>query len=134
VDEAGQKLAPHQGIIHFTIGQRKGLGLAVGEPLFVLRIDATTQEVVVGPRSSLGQDRVEVVDINWIGPVPRPKTCRLSVKLRSTRQPALADVRFDGNSASVVLDVPQEGVAPGQACVFYDPDHASRVMGGGWIA
>ena len=134
VDEAGQKLAPHQGIIHFTIGQRKGLGLAVGEPLFVLRIDATTQEVVVGPRSSLGQDRVEVVDINWIGPMPRPKTCRLSVKLRSTRPPALADVRFDGNNASVVLDVPQEGVAPGQACVFYDPDHASRVMGGGWIA
>ncbi len=133
VDENGKKIAEHNGIIHFTIGQRKGLGVAIGEPLFVIRINAVTREVVVGPRSSLGQDQVRVSDINWLGDLPMPSQCRVRVKLRSTREPALASVQFDATGAQVSLDVPQEGVAPGQACVFYDPDQGSRVLGGGWI-
>jgi tRNA-specific 2-thiouridylase len=133
VDEAGKVLGQHQGIIHFTIGQRKGLGIATGDPMFVLKIDAATKRVVVGPRESLAAQTVQVGDINWLGDEPMPREFRARVKLRSTREPALARVQIDGTSAQVHLDSPEDAIAPGQACVFYDPDTASRVLGGGWI-
>ena len=133
VDEAGQVLGSHNGVINFTIGQRKGLGIATGEPQFVLRIDAKTKRVVVGPRSSLGSSRVNVSGINWLGDLPQPASFRALVKLRSTREPAPALVEMEGTKAVVMPDEPQEAVAPGQACVFYDPDQGSRVLGGGWI-
>jgi tRNA-specific 2-thiouridylase len=132
-DKAGNRLADHDGIEMFTIGQRKGLGIATGEPQFVLRIDAKTKRVVVGPRSSLGSSRVNVSGINWLGDLPQPASFRALVKLRSTREPAPALVEMDGTKAVVMPDEPQEAVAPGQACVFYDPDQGSRVLGGGWI-
>lgn len=134
VDEAGRVLGRHEGIVHFTVGQRKGLGVATGEPLFVLRLDAPTNRVVVGPKASLARGRVMVEAINWLGDEPRPESLRAAVKLRSTRQPAPALVQFDdAGGALVLLDAAEEGIAPGQACVFYALPDLSRVLGGGWI-
>jgi tRNA-uridine 2-sulfurtransferase len=130
VDEAGRVLGRHDGIIHFTIGQRKGLGIAAAEPLFVLRLEPETRRVVVGPRASLGEARVTLRDVNWLGPDPRG-AARVSVKLRSAQPPVSGVVTLDdAGGGAVVLDAPALGVAPGQACVLYD---GPRVLGGGWI-
>jgi tRNA-specific 2-thiouridylase len=132
VDQAGKVLGRHQGIIHYTIGQRRGLNLGGGDPLYVLRLDAAARRVVVGPRAALGSLRVSVRDVNWLGgDHAEGDSFRATVKVRSTRPPAPATITFvAGNSALVELDAPEEAVAPGQACVFYDGD---RVLGGGWI-
>jgi tRNA-specific 2-thiouridylase len=132
----GRVMGRHEGIIHYTIGQRKGLGIGGqkgegGDPLYVVRLDPASHRVVVGPKSALARDRVLVREVNWLG-APGANGIRAEVKLRSA-QPATAATVFatsDG-SAEVVLDEPQFGVAPGQACVFYQGD---RVLGGGWIA
>lgn len=132
VDERGHILGRHDGIIHYTIGQRKGLGLGGGDPLYVLRLDAERAEVVVGPRSALKRNILRLEGVNWLGNAnQREVVC--SVRVRSTRPPRPATVIRDasGNGARVVLDDDEEGCAPGQACVFYDGD---RVLGGGWIA
>jgi tRNA-specific 2-thiouridylase len=130
VDLNGKVLAQHDGVIHFTVGQRKGLGLSGNEePLFVLKLDAAHARVVVGPRSALATKTVTVRDVNWLIETSGPFEC--TVKVRSMRPPVPARVTPASSGAIVELLTPEESVAPGQACVFYD---GSRVLGGGWIA
>ncbi|HKT18920.1 MAG TPA: tRNA 2-thiouridine(34) synthase MnmA [Stellaceae bacterium] len=131
VDEAGRVLGTHPGVVHFTVGQRKGLGVAAAEPLFVLRLEPEVRRVVVGPRASLGQRRVALRDVNWLGGAHKDETMRVSVKLRSAQAPLQGALMLDETGGGeVVLDAPALGVAPGQACVIYD---GARVLGGGWI-
>jgi len=130
VDESGRVLGQHDGIIHFTVGQRKGLGISGAEPMFVLRLEAETRRVVVGPRALLGETRVLLRDVNWLG-APLRDERRVSVKLRSAQPPVPGMLALDDSGGGAVqLDEPALGVAPGQACVIYD---GTRVMGGGWI-
>jgi tRNA-specific 2-thiouridylase len=132
VDQAGRILGRHDGIIHFTVGQRKGLGLGGGEPLYVLRLDPEARRVVVGPREALGVSRVMLGGVNWLGRErPAAAGARVTVKLRSAQTPISATLFLDGaGGGEAALDEPALGVAPGQACVVYD---GSRVLGGGWI-
>ncbi len=133
VDMNGQVLGAHSGVIHFTIGQRKGLGLSGnGEPLFVLKLDAAKARVIVGPREALCTHTITLREVNWLAPVEGPVSC--AVKVRSTRPPIAARVMPAGDGTAMVeLLTPEEAVAPGQACVFYE-ENGSRVLGGGWIA
>lgn len=129
VDTAGKVLGRHKGLIHYTIGQRKGLGLGGGPPLYVVALEPDTGRVVVGGREELNCPAVLVEGVNWLGGAEAE--LRVAVKVRSTRPPAPALLRrlADGR-AEVILDEPEQGVAPGQACVFY---RGERVLGGGWI-
>jgi tRNA-specific 2-thiouridylase len=130
VDLGGAVLGRHDGITHFTVGQRKGLGLSGnGEPLFVLKLDAANARVVVGPRAALAATAIRLRDVNWLMPVQGPLECQ--VKVRSMRPPVPARIHpLENGAARVELALPEEAVAPGQACVFYDD---GRVLGGGWI-
>jgi tRNA-specific 2-thiouridylase len=133
VDAEGRELGRHAGIIHFTVGQRKGLGLSgTGEPLFVIRIDAASRRVVVGPREALRTRIVKLASVNWLaGTSVGGISC--AVKVRSTRSPVPAVVKpLPDSSAEVELLEGEEAVAPGQACVFYE-EAGTRVLGGGWI-
>ena len=131
VDEAGRVLGTHSGVIHFTVGQRKGLGLSGNaEQLFVLALDAARARVVVGPRSSLRTRNIALREVNWLADPAEAADC--TVKVRSMRAPVSARVAAgEGGTASVELAEAEEAIAPGQACVFYKGD---RVLGGGWIA
>jgi len=131
VDQTGQVLGQHQGIIHYTVGQRKGLGIGGGLPLFVLRLDPKTKQVVVGPHEALGRSTIEVRNVNWLGH-PDALSVRCDVRVRSTRppQPALITRNPELRTVTVALDTLEYGVSAGQACVFYQGD---RVLGGGWI-
>jgi tRNA-specific 2-thiouridylase len=131
VDLDGRVLGEHQGIVHYTIGQRKGLGIAHPEPLYVVALDAAKARVVVGPRAALARDRVQVGEMNWLASVVEGEPLSVEVKLRSAQPLASASVTplADG-SATVDLDGAVLGVAPGQACVLY---RGTRVLGGGWI-
>lgn len=134
----GRVLGQHQGIIHYTIGQRRGIGIATGEPLYVVRLDAENRKVIVGPREALGTREIILRDVNWIGPgtldeVPEAGL-EIHAKVRSTRPPKPAILRMRDGAAVVDLVDGETGVAPGQACVFFDSDgDAARVLGGGWI-
>ncbi|WP_111732744.1 tRNA 2-thiouridine(34) synthase MnmA [Roseovarius amoyensis] len=136
VDADGNVLGRHEGVIRYTIGQRRGLGLGgLAEPLYVVGLDADGHRVIVGPKEMLATRRVPVREINWLGDAPldsRPEW-HVSVKVRSTRPPREAIIRPAGpDTAEVELLSPEEGVSPGQACVFYETG-GSRVLGGGWI-
>jgi len=132
----GRVLGTHEGVIGYTVGQRRGLGVAMGEPLFVIKLDAARRRVIVGPREALGVSRIRLQEVNWIGEAVETEDAldgrRVLVRVRSTRPPVPARLAI-GAGWEVVLDEPEEGVAPGQAAVFYDPD-SPRVLGGGWIA
>jgi tRNA-specific 2-thiouridylase len=130
VDQAGTVLGRHNGIIHFTVGQRKHLGLSgLSEPLFVIKLDAAKAEVTVGPRGALASRRIRLHEMNWLRESAAPFDC--AVKVRSMRPPVEARVTPMGDGgAEVELRAAEEAIAPGQACVFYD---GSRVLGGGWI-
>jgi tRNA-specific 2-thiouridylase len=134
VTKDGEVLGRHAGVIHYTVGQRRGLGIGgMDEPLYVVGIDAEKRQVVVGPQEALLTRRVHLKELNWIGDGDEvPDGLRLRVKLRSTRPPASAVLGFEGGKAFVDLEVPEAGVAPGQACVFYASE-GQRVLGGGWI-
>ncbi|HEX2758995.1 MAG TPA: tRNA 2-thiouridine(34) synthase MnmA, partial [Rhizomicrobium sp.] len=137
VDQGGQVLGRHDGIVHFTIGQRKGLGLSGNaEPLFVLSLDVAKARVVVGPRSALAASAIQLRDVNWLGASDAPFDC--AVKVRSMRPPVAARVTpLPGAKARVDLMAAEDSVAPGQACVFYSASDSvvhGRVLGGGWIA
>jgi tRNA-uridine 2-sulfurtransferase len=132
----GRVLGTHDGIIHFTIGQRRGIGIATGEPLYVVRLDANQRRVVVGPREALATRKIFLREVNWIGDLPLEDGAEIDLfaKVRSTRPPAPAILRRTGDVVSVELVTGETGVAPGQACVFFDSDtDEARVLGGGWI-
>jgi tRNA-specific 2-thiouridylase len=131
----GRRLGRHAGIIHFTVGQRRGIGIAEsaadGEPLYVVRLDPELRQVVVGPRSALATDGAALAGVNWLGEGEVHSGLPVAVKLRSMSEPVGARIlSLAEGKASVCFDAPQFGVAPGQACVFYQ---GSRVLGGGWI-
>ncbi|EAQ11585.1 tRNA (5-methylaminomethyl-2-thiouridylate)-methyltransferase [Maritimibacter alkaliphilus HTCC2654] len=132
----GRVLGRHDGVIHYTIGQRRGLGIGgLSDPLYVVRLDTETRQVVVGPKEMLATRTIPVREINWLGDAPFTSQgeWHLSVKVRSTRPPREAVIRpISETEAEVELLTPEEGVSPGQACVFYAPD-SSRIFGGGWI-
>jgi tRNA-specific 2-thiouridylase len=123
----GRVLGRHEGVIDYTVGQRRGLNIGGGDPLYVVRIDAEAARVVVGPREALEETRIHLADVNWLDAPDAPRDGRrLQVKVRSMAP--LAEGRLEGDY--VILDEPLAGIAPGQACVFYD---GTRVLGGGWI-
>jgi len=136
VDMDGHVLGTHEGVIHYTIGQRRGLGIGgLSDPLYVVKLDPEARQVIVGPKTALATRTVPIREVNWLGdgPFTGQAEWHLSVKLRSTRPPAPAIIRpVSETEAEVELLTPEEGVSPGQACVFYDGD-GTRVLGGGWI-
>jgi tRNA-specific 2-thiouridylase len=136
VDNEGNVLGTHNGVIHYTIGQRRGLGIGgLSTPLYVVKLDVDKKHVVVGPKELLSTRIIPVREINWLGdePFESRKEWHMSVKVRSTRPPRDAILRPTGpDTAEVELLTPEEGVSPGQACVFYD-NESSRIFGGGWI-
>jgi tRNA-specific 2-thiouridylase len=132
----GRVLGRHDGIIHFTIGQRRGIGVATGEPLYVVRLDADERRVIVGPREALATRTILLREMNWIGDQPLEKGDEIEVfaKVRSTRPPAPATLRNPERQGLRRSANGETGVAPGQACVFFDSDDdTARVLGGGWI-
>lgn len=136
VDVDGNVLAEHRGVIHYTIGQRRGLGIGgLADPLYVVKLDPDTRRVIVGPKEMLSTRTVPVKEINWLGDTPfdSQEAWELDVKIRSTRPPRSAVIRpLSRTEAEVELIVAEEGVSPGQACVFYAPE-GGRIYGGGWI-
>ena len=136
VDQQGNVLGQHNGIIHYTIGQRRGLGIGgLTNPIYVVRLDIDLKQVIVGPKDMLATRQVPLKEVNWLGdePLTSKTEWRIAAKVRSTRPPKDAILRPISETEAVVeLMMAEEGVAPGQACVFYDPD-SSRVLGGGWI-
>jgi tRNA-specific 2-thiouridylase len=140
VDLDGRVLGRHDGIIHFTVGQRRGLGIAAGSPLYVVRLDAASRRVVVGPREALRTSRIRLRDVNWLGDIAISEAierhAEIYVKVRSTRAPQAAWLhRYAEADFEVELIGGEDGVSPGQACVFYDAaDGQARVLGGGIIA
>ncbi len=134
----GTVMGRHPGVIHYTVGQRRGLGVATGDPLYVVRLDAEKGQVIVGPREALLIKRIGLKEVTWLGDGDGEDAVQngmpLAVKVRSTRPPTPAQLVWDEGWAVELTD-PEEGVAPGQACVFYSADDAhDRVLGGGWIA
>jgi tRNA-specific 2-thiouridylase len=140
----GRVMGRHNGLMRYTVGQRRGLGLSQttetgAEPLYVLRLDAKRNEVIVGPREALATRAVHLRDVNWIGEgeladLP-PEGREIAVRLRSTRPPAPALLQRDAEGRAVVeLAALEAGVSPGQACVFYESaEPLARVLGGGFI-
>ena len=136
IDQNDNILGDHKGVINYTIGQRRGLGLGgLDEPLYVVKLDVERKLVVVGPKEMLATRQVLLKEVNWLGDTAlmAKSTWKIGAKVRSTRPPRDALLKpISDTEAIVELIVAEEGVAPGQACVFYDPD-SSRVLGGGWI-
>jgi len=132
----GRVLGEHPGVIHYTVGQRRGLGIGgLDEPLYVVKLDVEARRVIVGPKDRLATRIVPVREINWLGDAPfeSREAWSLDVKVRSTRPPREAVIRpLSATEAEVELVVAEEGISPGQACVFYDPE-TPRIHGGGWI-
>lgn len=135
----GRVLGRHEGVTRYTIGQRRGLNIAVGEPLFVVRIDADRRQVIVGPREALLTAALTLKEANWLGEsASLEAACAearpVLARVRSTREPAPARLALVDGEPGLIFDAPEEGVAPGQACVLYAPEDPDRVLGGGFIA
>lgn len=138
VDLNGRVIGHHQGIVNFTVGQRRGLGIAAHAPLYVVQLDAASRRVMVGPREALRKSKIALRDVNWIGSGPLAATVgdglEVFVKVRSTRPQQPAWLHIVDGECEVELTGGEEGVSPGQACVFYDaPGGQARVLGGGFI-
>jgi tRNA-specific 2-thiouridylase len=137
VDLAGHVVGRHEGIMRFTVGQRRGLALGSrdgtdNEPLYVVRLEPERRRVVVGPRAALGRGEIALRDFNWLGtPLVEPLPVQVRVRSSQSLRPATIEPRDDG--ACVHFVEPEIGVSPGQACVIYDADSGSRVLGGGFI-
>lgn len=135
----GRVLGRHEGIVHYTVGQRRGLGLATGEPLYVVALDADGARVIVGPREALATRRLRLRETNWLGDVPLASIgeggLEVAARVRSTRAPRPALLRMVDGEPEIELAVAEDGVSPGQACVLYESDDPrARVLGGGTIA
>ncbi|HEY0918930.1 tRNA 2-thiouridine(34) synthase MnmA [Devosia sp.] len=136
----GRVLGRHEGIVNYTVGQRKGLGIAAGEPLYVVKLDHTSNRVIVGPREALLTRTVRLRDVNWLGDESLTRLAGgngapVEVKVRSTRPPHAGIVHRDGDAVFVTLLEGEYGISPGQACVFYaDDSDTAEVLGGGFIA
>jgi tRNA-specific 2-thiouridylase len=136
----GRVLGRHDGIIHYTVGQRRGIKIPAAEPLYVVRLDATKNEVVVGPRAALTTTGLVLRDVNWLGEKPFRDSAadglELQVRMRSSQKLRAALLTLDPNGIAIVeLHDGEEGIATGQACVFYaSAEPGARVLGGGWIA
>ncbi|MEI7573115.1 MAG: tRNA 2-thiouridine(34) synthase MnmA [Phenylobacterium sp.] len=135
----GRVLGRHEGVTRYTIGQRRGLSVAVGDPLYVVGIDAATRRVLVGPREALATRAVSLKETNWLGDeagldlaaaAERPVLARV----RSTAEPVAARLGLEAGEPRVIFDAPEYGVSPGQACVLYAAEDPERVLGGGFIA
>ncbi len=131
MNQLGETLGAHGGVHRFTVGQRKGLGLSAGVPLYVVGIDATRQEVTVGPREALDRTTFTASRVNWIAGSPSAGTLEAQVQIRHRHTAAAAIVRpLDTARVEVTFQAAQSAITPGQAAVFYDGD---EVLGGGWI-
>jgi tRNA-specific 2-thiouridylase len=135
----GRVLGRHEGVTRYTVGQRRGLNIAVGEPLFVVKLNAEARQVIVGPREALLTAALRLKETSWLGDQPTLEAAALAsqpvlARVRSTREPAPARLAVVDGAPAVVFDGHEEGVAPGQACVLYDPADPDRVLGGGFIA
>lgn len=131
-DASGRVMGTHEGAHRFTVGQRKGLRLSAGVPLYVLEIDTTAQKVTVGPKEALEKTELVATDVNWISGTPPSSPTRVTAKIRHRARDAAGIVTaMDEARAHMTFDAPQSAVAPGQAVVFYQGD---VVIGGGWIA
>lgn len=130
----GTLLGQHQGVLHYTVGQRRGLGVATGDPLYVVSIDADARHVIVGPKEALARQKIFLSEVNWLGQAATSQEFEVRVRIRSTSAPAPAIIKLRTNGqAEIMLEQAEEGVSPGQACVFYETD-SQRMLGGGWIA
>ncbi|MEP9389608.1 tRNA 2-thiouridine(34) synthase MnmA [Mesorhizobium sp. KR9-304] len=134
----GRVLGRHDGILRYTIGQRRGIGIASGEPLYVVHLDADRARVIVGPREALQTRKIHLRDVNWLGDFPLvdtpPEGIELFAKVRSTRPPRPATLHRAGGAVWIELGEGESGIAPGQACVLYSADgDDARVYGGGFI-
>jgi len=134
--EDGRRLGRHKGTVHFTVGQRRGLGIAEGDPLYVVKIDPEKRQVIVGSRASLLRHDIALAQVNWLGRQPldsRPQP--VFAKIRSTRPPVAAEIRQAPQGSIVSIAEGEYGVSPGQACVLYEnTGPGARVLGGGFIA
>ena len=135
----GRVLGQHEGIVHYTVGQRRGLGISCGEPLYVVKLNADKNEVVVGPREALATRVITLREVNWLGDERLEAVTRngleIHARVRSTQlpKPAVLQSRADGR-LNVLLADAADGIATGQACVFYsDGGSEARILGGGWI-
>jgi tRNA-specific 2-thiouridylase len=125
----GTIMGQHEGIINYTVGQRRGLGISNEEPLYVIKLDAGKKQVVVGPKEALLQQDFMIREANWLSPPPAGE--RVTVKMRSMQTPVAAHIEhLEGKRARVTLAEPHGAISPGQACVAYAGD---RLLGGGWI-
>jgi tRNA-uridine 2-sulfurtransferase len=133
----GRVMGRHDGVIRYTIGQRRGLGIATGEPLFVVKLDAPGGRVIVGPREALLTSALAIGESNWLGEGTLMEACAAGVvalaRVRSTRAPVAGRMTLIDGLPGFAFDTPEEGVAPGQACVLYAAPDAQTVLGGGFI-
>ena len=130
----GEVIGVHDGIINFTIGQRKGIKVSDKDPLYVLKINSNKNEIIVGPKEKLGKQKISLKEINLLAPnIELDK--KIFVKVRSTGDLLEAKVHVNDNKTGIVnLSQPEDGISPGQACVFYNKDQFGyKVLGGGWI-
>ena len=134
----GRVMGRHEGVIRYTIGQRRGLGVATGDPLFVVKLDAPNKRVIVGPREALLTSALAIGESNWLGEGSLADACAAGVpalaRVRSTRAPAPGRMTLVDGQPGFAFDTPEEGVAPGQACVLYAAPDGRTVLGGGFIA
>ena len=142
VDINGNTLGQHDGIIDYTIGQRKGIGIGgrkgvedKDSKLYVIQLDAEKNQVVVGPKEFLKCKEIEISECNWIMDKPRKNCSKVLVKLRNSSEPIPGEIsiNFETNTSELIFDKPQYGVSTGQAAVLYNPNDTSQVLGGGWI-
>lgn len=137
VDMQGNVLGRHNGIISYTIGQRKGLGIGGGDPLFVVKLKPDEHQVIVGPREALMAKQIYIKDINWLGEGDAETAAKqgldILVRLRSTSTPAPAKLKINNWSVYVELENGEMGISAGQACVIYGGENGRQVLGGGWI-
>jgi len=135
----GRVLGRHEGVTRYTIGQRRGLSVAVGDPLYVVGIDAEARRVLVGPREALATRAVSLKESNWLGDEAGLEAASAAgrpvlARVRSTAEPVAARLGMEAGEPQVIFEAPEYGVSPGQACVLYAPEDPDRVLGGGFIA